>query len=80
MAKIESSSSIGIQSHGRSIANEYLAKMYMIKDAMIMNRTDGALVRISTPISPTEGPEPARARAESFTSQLAPMLPRFIPD
>lgn len=68
------------QSHGRSIANEYLAKMYMIKDAMIMNRTDGALVRISTPISPTEGPEPARARAESFTSQLAPMLPRFIPD
>jgi hypothetical protein len=47
---------------------------------MRMNRTDGALVRIATPIGPSEGVAQARARAESFARQLVPMLPRFIPD
>lgn len=68
------------QAHGRSVANEYAAKMYMVADAMRMNRTDGALVRVITPIEPREGMEAARARAETFTSQLAPMLSRYIPD
>jgi EpsI family protein len=68
------------QAHGRSIANEYIAKAYLITDAMTMNRTDGALVRITTPIDASEGISPAKARAEAFTAQLAPMLFRFIPD
>jgi EpsI family protein len=68
------------EAHGRSVANEYLAKMYMIADAMRMNRTDGALVRVITPISSGEATAAARARAEVFTAQLAPMLPRFIPN
>ena len=68
------------QAHGRSVANEYKAKMYMVLDAMRLNRTDGALVRVITPIDPREGTAAARARAEAFTAQLAPMLSRFIPD
>jgi EpsI family protein len=68
------------QAHGRSVANEYMAKVYMVADAMRMNRTDGALVRVITPINPKEGTDAARARAEEFTAQLAPMLPRFIPN
>jgi EpsI family protein len=68
------------QAHGRSVANEYLAKIYMVTDAMRLNRTDGALVRVITPIDSSGGTPAARARAEAFTAQLAPMLPRFIPD
>jgi EpsI family protein len=68
------------QAHGRSIANEYLAKAYLVTDAMKMNRTDGALVRVTTPIDSSEGASPAKVRAEAFTAQLAPMLSRFIPD
>ena len=68
------------QAHGRSVANEYMAKMYMVTDAMRLNRTDGALVRVITPIDPNGGVAEAKARAEAFTAQLAPMLPRFIPD
>jgi EpsI family protein len=68
------------QAHGRSVANEYLAKMYMVTDAMRMNRTDGALVRVITPVDPSEGIPAAKTRAETFTAQLAPMLPRFIPN
>jgi EpsI family protein len=67
------------QAHGRSIANEYLAKIYMVKDAIKMHRTDGALVRVMTPIAPPESETTARARAEAFTRELGPMLPRFIP-
>jgi EpsI family protein len=68
------------QEHGRSIANEYLARVYLVKEAMQLNRTDGALVRVITPINANEGTSAARARAEAFTAQLFPMLPRFIPN
>jgi EpsI family protein len=36
------------QAHGRSVANEYMAKVYMVADAMRMNRTDGALAETFT--------------------------------
>ncbi|MGA3160834.1 MAG: exosortase C-terminal domain/associated protein EpsI [Terracidiphilus sp.] len=68
------------QAHGRSMANEYSAKFYLIADAIRMNRTDGALVRVITPISSSDDAQAARKRAEAFTRQLAPLLPRFIPD
>jgi EpsI family protein len=68
------------QAHGRSVANEYMAKMYLVADAMRLNRTDGALVRVITPIGPGDGTAAAKQRAEAFTAQLAPMLPRFIPN
>ena len=68
------------QAHGRSIPNEYKAKLYMIADAIRMNRTDGALVRVITQILPSESLDSAKERATQFTRQMAPNLPRFIPD
>jgi EpsI family protein len=68
------------QSHGRSIANEYTAKLYMILDAIRMNRTDGAIVRVISPMLPSESIDTARERVVKFTAQLAPSLPNFIPD
>jgi len=68
------------QAHGRSVANEYMAKIYMATDALRMNRTDGALVRVITPIGTGEEVSEARKRAEEFAMQLAPLLPRFIPN
>lgn len=66
--------------HGRSVANEYLAKLYLIADAIRMNRSDGSLVRVITPIDPAKGIGPARVRAETFAEGLIPLLPRFIPN
>jgi EpsI family protein len=68
------------QAHGRSIANEYRAKLTMVTDAIRTNRTDGALVRVITPVLPSEPVSNARERAVLFASQMAPYLPRFIPD
>jgi EpsI family protein len=68
------------QAHGRSIPNEYVAKGYMVTDAIRMNRTDGALIRVITQVLPSESLESAKARAVLFTQQMAPSLPRFIPN
>jgi EpsI family protein len=68
------------QAHGRSIPNEYTAKLFMIADAIRMNRTDGAIVRVITPVLPLESVADARLRAVDFTKQMVPSLPRFIPE
>jgi EpsI family protein len=67
------------QAHGRSIANEYLAKAHLVVDAMRMNRTDGALVRVMTPIGRYESLAEAQDRSIRFTAQLAPLLTAFVP-
>jgi hypothetical protein len=57
-----------------------MAKFFLVTDAMRMNRTDGALVRVATTINPNEGISPARVQAEQFTAQLVPLLSPFIPN
>jgi EpsI family protein len=66
--------------HGRSVASDYLAKAYMMLDAVRYNRTDGALVRIVTPVGPNEPLDSAQQRAIHFANQVTPLLPRFIPN
>ena len=66
--------------HGRSVANDYLAKAYMMLDAVRWNRTDGALVRIVTPVMSNESLASAQQRAVHFANQVTPLLPRFIPN
>lgn len=66
--------------HGRSIANDYVAKAYMMLDALRWNRTDGALVRVVTPVAPTESLQQAEHRAITFADHVTPLLPRFIPN
>jgi EpsI family protein len=68
------------QAHGRSVANEYFAKGYLVSDAIRMNRTDGGLVRVITPIYGAAGQQAAKQRAEGFVAELMPQLPRFIPN
>jgi EpsI family protein len=65
------------QGRGRVIASEYSAKFWMVADAISRNRTDGALVRLITPMS--DGEVNARARLVSFGQVLLPSLDEFIP-
>jgi EpsI family protein len=68
------------QAHGRSVANEYMAKMFLVSDAIWLNRTDGGLVRVITPIRSNGDVSEAKMQAEAFVKQIFPALPRFIPD
>ncbi len=68
------------QAHDRAVANEYWAKFCLVVDAFRMNRTDGALVRIVTPLlAPGEGPENGQKRAVEFGQRLLPVLDSYIP-
>jgi EpsI family protein len=66
------------QGRGRVIASEYVGKFWMIADAISRNRTDGALVRLVTPMDDGEGE--AHARLVSFTRILFPFLDKLIPN
>jgi EpsI family protein len=66
------------QGRGRVTAGEYAAKFWMVADAISRNRTDGALVRIVTPVN--DGEANARARLKSFAQLLFPHLEEFLPD
>ena len=68
------------RAHGRSIAGDFQAKLYMMLDAMRYNRTDGALVRVITPMQPGETQAEAHNRAVDFADHMAPMLPPYIPN
>jgi len=65
--------------HDRGVASEYWAKYYLIKDSIKMNRSDGALVRITTFMYPGETVDAAEQRLQPFTSSILPMLNDYIP-
>jgi EpsI family protein len=68
------------RSHGRSIASDYMAKVYTLEESILYSRTDAALVRIITPVRPNESRLDAHQRAVTFAEQLNPLLPAFIPN
>jgi EpsI family protein len=65
------------QDRGRIVADEYAAKGYLILDATTRNRTDGALVRISTPIVGSE--EEAWQHLLGFATAAVPPLGEHLP-
>jgi EpsI family protein len=69
------------QNHGRVIAGEYREKIYTVLDALRTNRTDGALVRVITPIdgNGTDAEAGAEIKAIAFVKTLFPVLSRFLP-
>jgi len=67
------------QAHGRVTPSEYSAKFYLVADAIRLNRTDGAMVRVVTPISAGGSEKDAENRALSFINLVLPHLDRFIP-
>jgi exosortase D (VPLPA-CTERM-specific) len=64
---------------GRKIANEYWSKWYLLTDAIIKNRTDGSLVRLSTQISAEESEHDADERLRSFMGDVLPSLTQYLP-
>jgi EpsI family protein len=68
------------QAHGRVIASEYRAKIYLVLDSLRTNRSDGGLVRVITPIQSSESPDTAEQRAVAFAARILPELANHIPN
>ena len=65
--------------HGRSVASEYWAKFYLVSDSMRLNRSDGSLIRVTTPIRADESAETAQQRLLSFASNVVPRVDQYVP-
>jgi EpsI family protein len=65
---------------GRILTNAYQLKLYAFWDALTRHRTDGALVRVITPVYAFEDIQDAEARLLGFVQEIVPVLEAFIPD
>jgi exosortase D (VPLPA-CTERM-specific) len=54
-------------------------KIYNFWDALTRQRTDGALVRLITPVMQGEQIEDAEKRLQAFTGEIVPILDEFLP-
>jgi EpsI family protein len=65
--------------HDRALASEYRAKFYLISDAIKMNRSDGSLLRLTTPLGLGEGTDSAQHRLLAFAGNFIPFVNDYIP-
>ncbi|MEW5803016.1 MAG: exosortase C-terminal domain/associated protein EpsI [bacterium] len=66
------------QGRGRIYNNEWLNKLYMTLDSVVKGRTDGALVRVITPV--TCSAEQTIEDQTRFINNFFPLLREYIPD
>jgi EpsI family protein len=64
---------------GRILTNAYELKMYNFWDALVKKRTDGALIRLISPVVSSERIEDADTRLQSFLGEIMPLLNQYIP-
>jgi EpsI family protein len=65
--------------HGRAIASEYWAKVYLVTDSIRLNRSDGSLVRMTTPMFSGESADVAMQRLMPLANEVVPLLNQYIP-
>ncbi len=64
---------------GRILTNAYQLKIYAFWDALTRQRTDGALVRVMTPVYEFEELENAEKRLQGFVKEIVPALEKYLP-
>jgi len=64
---------------GRVLTNAYQMKIFNFWDALTRQRTDGALVRVMTPVFEYEKVEDADKRLQAFVKDVVPVLDEFLP-
>jgi exosortase D (VPLPA-CTERM-specific) len=67
------------EQRGRELTSEYAVKWFLLWDAIELNRTDGALVRLTTPIPPGTRVNETDERMQSFLRLIYPRLDPYIP-
>ena len=68
------------QQRDRRIAWDIAARFWLMIDGIATGRSDGALVRLTTPIRPDEEDGAAETRLQDVLESMLPVLPRFIPE
>lgn len=65
---------------GRTLNNQYEAKFYLLVDSIIKNRTDGALIRLTTPFFNDETKILADQKIKAFIKEMNPLIESYVPN
>jgi len=68
-----------LDQRGRIINDQFHAKLYLFLDSIIMHRTDGALVRLTTSLLNSETEEDGEKRLQTFLESVYPTIRNYIP-
>jgi len=66
------------QGRGRAVASEYWGKIYTVIDSVRLRRSDGAMVRVTVPITSSE--ENALNAATEMAAAATSALPDYVPN
>jgi len=64
----------------RAVTSEFAVKWYIFIDSLFRNRSDGALVRLVTPVPEGESLQAADSRLGRFADLIRGELARYVPD
>jgi hypothetical protein len=53
--------------------------LYLVVDAVRMNRSDGSLIRLTTPMMSGETTDAAQQRLVGLASNIVPHLEQYVP-
>jgi|SRR5215831_5042785 len=65
--------------HNRALASEYWAKYYLVADSIKLHRSDGSLIRVTTPLQSGETIDVAQRRLLSLAGGIVPLLDQYVP-
>ena len=68
------------QQRGRSLTDELEVKWTILRDGLLLGRSDGALVRLVTAVAPGESMATADARLQALLAEVQKELPAHVPD
>ena len=67
------------EERGIPVANEYFKKWMLFRDSLMLNRSDGSLVRVTTPVMNDETLKDADLRAQAFIRVSRDRLTQLLP-
>ncbi len=65
---------------GRNLANEFVMKFWLIVDAVTRKRSDGAMIRLITPVPDNGDIADSDRRLQAMMARMDAFLPRYVPN
>lgn len=65
---------------GRKLANEFVMKFWLIVDAVTRKRSDGALIRLITPVPDSGAIETSDRQLQAMMARMDAFLPGYVPN
>jgi EpsI family protein len=68
------------QQRGRALDNEWTVKWFLFWDSLTRHRSDGAMIRLITPVDVSANVSDADQRMSDLLARIAPAVTAYVPD